>query len=69
MSNLLLAWTNAVPDGATFTNYPASVAIDGDAPNMAAVSLSKRWVSRGLTGAADAQAHAAATGHTNFAEK
>lgn len=51
MSNVHLAWNNAVLDGATFSNYTASLADDGEAPNMASASLSKRWVSRGLTGA------------------
>lgn len=54
MSNALLAWNNAVLDGATFTNYLTSASVDGDAPNMAALSLSKRWVSNGLTGTAAA---------------
>ena len=51
MSNAQLAWNNAVVDGATFTNYTASAADDGEAANMATASLSKRWVSYGLTGA------------------
>lgn len=37
--------------------------------DLAAFALRCLVCGQGLTGAADAQAHAAATGHTNFAEK
>lgn len=58
MSNVLIAWSNAIEDGVAFGNYTGTAAAPS---NMAAMSLSKRWVSAGLTGA-DAAFDATITG-------
>jgi ubiquitin thioesterase OTU1 len=54
-------------DGATALGAEANRA--RQFTDLSAFALRCLVCGRGLTGAADAQAHAAATGHTNFAEK
>lgn len=54
-------------DGATALGAEANRA--RQFTDLSAFALRCLVCGRGLTGATDAQAHAAATGHTNFAEK
>ena len=69
------AWALADDSGVCVDALDGATALGAEAnrarqfTDLSAFALRCLVCGRGLTGAADAQAHAAATGHTNFAEK